>query len=97
MFIRLKIISLTARASVLTSGERGFSDSNRAVVVIGVELPLIVRAINWVRIECQFVIINVEERVCWAVGGVHVISCVVCASSFQYSDRTDELRSCEFF
>ena len=42
MFLRLKIISLTARASVLTSGERGFSDSSRAVVVVGVELPLIV-------------------------------------------------------
>ena len=51
MFIRLKIISLTARASVLTSGERGFFDSNRAVVVVGVELHLFIRAINWVRIE----------------------------------------------
>ena len=53
MFIRLKIISLTARASVLTSGEREFSDSNRAVVVVGVELPLFVRAINWDRGEGQ--------------------------------------------
>ena len=53
MFLRLKIISLTARASVLTSGERGFSDSSRAVVVVGVELPLFVRAINWERGEGQ--------------------------------------------
>ena len=58
MFIRLKILSLTARASVLTSGEREFSDSNRAVVVVGVELPLFVRAINWVRIEGQVLITN---------------------------------------
>ena len=95
MFIRLKIISLTARASVLTSGERGFSDSSRAVVVVGVELPLIVRAINWVRIEGQVLITNIKVRVCRAVGGVHVISCVVGSSSFQCSDWTDKLRPVE--
>ena len=45
--------SLTSRASVLASDEDRFSDSSRAVVVVGVELPLFVRAINWERGEGQ--------------------------------------------
>ena len=38
-----------------------------------------------------------KVRVCRAVGGVHVISCVVGSSSFQCSDWTDKLRPVELF
>ena len=93
--------SLTSWASVLAGGERGFSERNRAVIIVGVQLPLVVRPIHWLRSEGQervrILVTSISVGVCRAVGGVGVISCVVGSSSFQSSDRTDELRSSEVF
>ena len=90
--------SLTSRASVLTSGECKLLFYLNAVLIVGVQLPLVVRAIHWVRSEAklririsQVIIVGVSG----AVGGVAVSRGVVCSSSSQCSDRTDELRSGE--
>ena len=101
MFRRLNILSLTSRASVLARSEYRFSDNSRALIIVGVQLQLVVGTVNWDRSEDQvwvriFIrIINV--RVCRAVGGVAVISCVVGSSSFQCSNRADKLWPCKAF
>ena len=89
--MRLKILSLTSRASVLASSECKLLFFIIAVFIVWVQLPLMMWAKHRVRREVfKFgVIIGRTER------GVAVNRGVVGSSSSQYSDGTDELRSGE--
>ena len=93
MFRRFNILSLTSRASVLASGECQLLFFLNTVLIVGVQLPLVVRTKH--RVRCEWFWMEARVIISWAVGGVAVSRGVVGSSSFQCSDRTDELRSGE--
>ena len=81
--------SLTSRASVLASGECKLFVFINAVLIVGVQLPLIIRSKYWVRSEFR---VEAGVKVSGAESVVAVSRGVVGSSSSQCSDRTDELR-----